>query len=94
MNVPSSLRNGTNAAAASRQSAELHVIKTAAPDAENGTTSFRPVRVTNEERRQRKHLSRDEVLTAVRDRPQEQTRRSHAAAIWIAFNHGLRVRQG
>src|SRR5262249_2753118 len=56
-------RNGINAVTQARQSAVLRLVETAAPNAENGTTRVHPVRQTNEERRPREHLSRDEVLT-------------------------------
>src|SRR5947209_20563434 len=68
-----------------RRSAVLHVVGTAAPNAENGTKS-RPRRVTNEERRPREHLSRDEVLTLCKVARQNRDGGRDAAAIWLAFN--------
>ena len=85
------LRNGTNAVARARQSALLRLIETAAPNAENGTTRIRPVRQTNEERRPREHLSRGEVLILCKAARQNRNGQRDAAAIWLAFNHGLRV---
>src|SRR5438270_12573280 len=73
-----------------RQTAVLHVVGTAAPNAENGT-KFRPQRVTNEERRPREHLSRAEVLILCKSAKRNRNGARDAAAIWIAFNHGLRI---
>src|SRR5438874_11286856 len=62
-----------------------------APNAENGTNRFRPPRVTNEERRPREHLSRDEVLTLCKAARRNRNGTRDAAAIWLAVNHGLRI---
>src|SRR5436305_8371547 len=91
MSVPSLRRNGTSAAAPARQSAVLKVVETGPSNAENGTTRFRPARVTNEEQRPREHLSRDEVLTLCKAARRNRHGARDAAAIWLAFNHGLRV---
>src|SRR5947208_14630283 len=91
MGVPSLRRNGTSATEQARHPAVLKVVETAAPNAENETTRFRPVRVTNEERRPREHLSRDEVLTLCKAARKNRNGTRDAAAIWIAFNHGLRI---
>src|SRR5437763_15254877 len=91
MSVPSLRGNGTNAAAPARQSAVLKVVETGPSNAENGTTRFRPARVTNEERRPREHLSRDEVLALCKAARRNRNGTRDAAVIWIAFNHGLRV---
>jgi type 1 fimbriae regulatory protein FimB/type 1 fimbriae regulatory protein FimE len=47
--------------------------------------------VTNAERRAREHLSRDEVLVLVKAARANRYGARDAAAIWIAFNHALRV---
>src|SRR2546423_3991403 len=91
MSGPFPRRNGTNARMKVRQTAVLHVVGTAAPNAENGTTRFRPRRVTNEERRPREHLSRQEVLVLCKAAKKNRKGARDAAAIWISFNHGLRV---
>src|SRR5438552_1018696 len=88
MTVPFSGRNGTNARMKPRRSAVPHVVGTAAPKAENGT-KFRPKRVSNEERRPREHLSRHEVLVLCKAAKKNRNGARDAAAIWIAFNHGL-----
>ena len=89
MNVPSSLRNGTNTDQRARQTVVLRLVGPAAPNAENGTK--RPKRVTNTERRPREHLSRDEVLMLCKAARANRNGARDAAAIWLAFNHGLRV---
>ena len=90
MSVPSSRRNGTKARMKARRSAALGRVGTPAPNAENGT-KFRPRRVTNEERRPREHLSRDEVLVLCKAAKKNRNGARDAVAIWIAFNHGLRI---
>ena len=90
MSVPFLRRNGTIALKRARQSAALRQVETAVPNAENGT-KFRPRRVTNEERRPREHLSRDEVLVLCKVARKNRKGARDAAAIWLAFNHGLRV---
>ena len=92
MSVPSLRRNGTIAAAHARKTAVLRVVETPTPNAENGT-KLRPTRLTNEERRPREHLSRDEVLTLCKAARRNRHGARDAAAIWLAFNHGLRVRE-
>ena len=47
--------------------------------------------VPNAERRPREHLSRDEVRVLVKAARGNRYGARDAAAIWIAFNHGLRV---
>ena len=74
-----------------RQTKTLSRVSQPAPNAENGTNRFRPRRVTNEERRPREHLSRGEVLTLCKVARKNRHAVRDAAAIWIAFNHGLRV---
>src|SRR5438046_4597454 len=91
MGVPSLRSNGTSATEQPRHPAALKVVETAASNADNGTTRFRPVRVTNEERRPREHLSREEVLTLCKAARRNHNGQRNAAAIWLAFNHGLRV---
>src|SRR5438477_12892478 len=71
--------------------AALRLVETPASNAENGTNRFRPPRVTNEKRRPREHLSRDEVLTLCKAARRNRHGARDAAAIWLAFNHGLRV---
>jgi len=84
--------NGPNATTAPRQSAVLRLVETATPNAENGPQQrYRPQRVTNQDRRPREHLSRDEVLALCRAARQNRNGARDAAAIWLAFNHGLRV---
>ena len=41
------------------------------------------------QRRPREHLSRDEVLTLCKSARKNRHGTRDAAAIWIAFNHGL-----
>src|SRR5438477_9847419 len=72
-----------------RQTAHLKRVETATPNAEDGT--YRPKRLTNAERRPREHLSRDEVLTVCEAARKNRHGQRDAAAVWIAFNHGLRV---
>ena len=91
MGVPYLRGNGTSATEQARQSAVLKVVETGPSNAENGTTRFRPARVTNEEQRPREHLSRDEVLTLCKAARRNRHGTRDAAAIWLAFNHGLRV---
>lgn len=66
-------------------------VTTVASNPENGTKRFRPGRVTNEKRRPREHLSRDEVVVLCKAARKNRNGQRDAAAIWIAFNHGLRV---
>jgi len=81
--------HGPNADRDARQSAVLRLITDTTPNAVNGT--FRPKRVTNAERRPREHLSRDEVLALCKAARSNRYGARDAAAIWIAFNHALRV---
>jgi type 1 fimbriae regulatory protein FimB/type 1 fimbriae regulatory protein FimE len=67
----------------------LRLVETPLPNAVNGT--FRPKRATNAERRPREHLSRDEVLALCKAARSNRYGTRDAAAIWLAFNHGLRV---
>jgi integrase len=90
VSVPFPLGNGTKAPKRFRQSAALPRLGRPAPNAENGT-KFRPQRVTNEERRPREHLSRAEVLILCKAAKRNRNGARDAAAIWIAFNHGLRI---
>ena len=91
MTVPSLRYNGTVTAKQARQTATHRPTGTPASNAENGTNRFRPRRLTNEERRPREHLSRDEVLALCKAARRNRNGTRDAAAIWIAFNHGLRV---
>ena len=90
MSVPSLRGNGTKAPTRSRQSAALTRLGRPAPNAGNGT-KLRPQRVTNEERRPREHLSRAEVLILCTSAKPNRNGPRDASAIWIAFNHGLRI---
>jgi type 1 fimbriae regulatory protein FimB/type 1 fimbriae regulatory protein FimE len=73
-----------------KQSAALRLVEPAGPNADNGTKP--PPRQRNEDRRPREHLSREEVLTLCKAaREQNRQGRRDAAAIWLAYNHGLRV---
>src|ERR1051326_40119 len=90
MSVPSSRGNGTKAPTRSRQTAARRTVVVTALNAENGT-KFRPQRVTNEERRPREHLSRHEVLVLCKAAKKNRKGARDAAAIWLAFNHGLRI---
>src|ERR1043166_7640652 len=90
MNVPFPRGNGTKAPRRSRQSAALRRLGRPAPNAGN-ETKFRPQRVTNEERRPREHLSRAEVLILCKSAKRNRNGARDAGAIWIAFNHGLRI---
>src|ERR1051326_5135921 len=90
MSVPFPLGNGAKAPTRARQSAALPRLGRPAPNAENGT-KCRPQRVTNEERRPREHLSRAEVLILCKSAKRNRNGSRDAAAIWIAFNHGLRI---
>jgi len=90
MSVPFPRRNGTNAPMKPRRSAVRHVVGAPAPNAVNGT-KFRPQRVPNEERRPREHLSRAEVLVLCKAAKKNRNGARDAAAIWMGFNHGLRI---
>ncbi len=67
------------------------------PNDDNGTVRAPadrkpPKRQTNASRRSREHLSQDEVKAIIRAaRAQSRYPDRDAAAIWIAYNHGLRV---
>src|ERR1051326_5828861 len=91
MSVPSLRRNGTIAVTRTRQTKRFSLADRPAANAENGTNRFRPRRVTNEESRPREHLSREEVLALCKAARKNRYGTRDAAAIWIAFNHGLRV---
>jgi integrase len=71
------------------QPAVLRLVETAAPNAVNET--IRPKRVANAERRAREHLSREEVLALIKAARVNRHGVRDAAAIWLSFNHGLRV---
>src|SRR5436309_1202224 len=83
MTVPFSRRNGTIEPARARQTAVRRRGKAAVSNAENGT-KFRPTRVTNEERRPREHLSREEVLLLCKAAKRNRNGARDAAAIWLA----------
>jgi integrase len=83
-------RNGTKPVTQARQTAVFQLVGTAVPNALNGP-KFRPTRVPNEERRPREHLSRAEVLILCKAARSNRNSVRDAAAIWLAFNHGLRV---
>jgi integrase len=86
------LRNGSSDARDARPSTVLRLLKPASPNAENGSIErFRPVRRRNEDRRPREHLSRDEVMVLCKSARANRNGQRDAAAIWLAFNHGLRV---
>lgn len=80
---------------------ELHPRKTAAFEEraaqpqvlQMGQTSkpLPPRRIANVDRRAREHLSRDEIDLVVKAARGNRYGKRDAAAIWIAFNHGLRV---
>jgi integrase len=72
-----------------RQTAGLRLVETATPNAVNGTKP--PARMRNADRRPREHLSRDEVMVLIKVARANRQGARDAAAIWIAFNHGLRV---
>ena len=91
MSVPSLRGNGTVTAKQARQTLTVSPLSQLAANAENGTNRFRPPRVTNEKRRPREHLSRDEVLTLCKAARRNRNGMRDAAAIWLAFNHGLRI---
>ena len=71
-----------------RQTAGLRLVETATPNAVNGTKP--PARMRNADRRPREHLSRDEVMVLIKVARANRQGARDAAAIWIAFNHGLR----
>ena len=81
--------HGTTASTQPRQTAGLRLVETPAPNAVNETK--RPKRLANVDRRPREHLSKDEVLLLVRAARKNRHGPRDAAAIWVAFNHGLRV---
>lgn len=65
-------------------------LVTTGPNEANGTVP--PRRVANAERRPREHLSQDEVKLIIKAaRAQSRYPDRDAAAIWVAYNHGLRV---
>src|SRR5437016_4610720 len=85
--VPLMRDHEPNAEGDARQSAVLRLVTDTTPNAVNGT--FRPKRVTNAERRPREHLSRDEVMALCKAARSNRYGARDAAAIWLAFNHGL-----
>jgi len=89
MSVPTMLDHGTNEDQRARQTAHLRLVGEPAPSAANGTMP--PRRVANAERRPREHLSRDEVAGLCKAARKNRHGARDAAAIWLAFNHGLRV---
>jgi integrase len=90
MSVPFPRRLGTNPDPQVRQTAAIRLVTDTMLNAANGTKP--PRRIPNAERRAREHLSRDEVLTLCKAARQQNRRGVRdAAAIWLAFNHGLRV---
>src|ERR1041384_2451946 len=72
-----------------RQTAGLRLVETATPNAVSETKP--PARMRNADRRPREHLSRDEVMVLIKVARANRNGARDAAAIWIAFNHGLRV---
>src|SRR5437868_9851323 len=83
-------RLGTKGNVNMKQSPALRLVDLAGQNADNGTNP--PPRRTNAERRPREHLSREEVLTLCKAaREQNRHGKRDAAAIWLAYNHGLRV---
>src|ERR1041384_113934 len=72
-----------------RQTAALRLVEPATQNAVNGTKP--PSRMRNADRRPREHLSRDEVMVLIKVARANRQGARDAAAIWIAFNHGLRV---
>jgi type 1 fimbriae regulatory protein FimE len=87
--VPSLRGNETKGNAMTRQPAALRLVETAAPNGVNET--IRPKRVANAERRAREHLSREEVLALIKAARVNRHGVRDAAAVWLSFNHGLRV---
>jgi integrase len=87
--VPKMRGHGTVVELRPRQSAALVRPEPAPPNAENGTNP--PRRIANAERRPREHLSRDEVMVLCKAARKNRAGARDAAAIWLAFNHGLRV---
>ena len=61
------------------------------PNDVNETVHRPPIRISNTARRSREHLSQDEVRLLVKAARQGRYGDRDAAAIWIAYNHGLRV---
>jgi len=72
-----------------RNTAALRLVETPTPNAENGTNP--PKRMRNADRRSREHLSRDEVMQLVAAARKNRQGARDAAAIWLCFNHALRV---
>jgi integrase len=87
--VPFLRTHGTNDAKRSRQTATLRLVSSEAQMPRMGQTP--PRRIANAERRAREHLSKDEVLILIKAARGNRYGQRDAAAIWIAFNHGLRV---
>ena len=87
--VPKIRGHGTVVQLRPREIAALQPPDKAAPSAVNGTRP--PRRVANAVRRLREHLSRDEVLVLCKAARKNRNGARDAAAIWLAFNHGLRV---
>src|SRR5437764_9461143 len=71
------------------KTAVLRLVETPVPSAVSETSPRKGV--TNEDRRPREHLSRDEVMVLVKAARANRNGARDAAAIWIAFNQGLRV---
>jgi|SRR5665213_918704 len=87
--VPSPRNNRTNSSTDARQTAALRVVGADPQTPRMGQTP--PRRRSNAELRSREHLSKDEVLTIIKVARGNRHGQRDAAAIWIAFNHGLRV---
>jgi integrase len=87
--VPFPRTNRTNDTSHPRQTAGLRVVSSDPHMPKMGQTP--PRRIANAELRAREHLSKDEVLILIKAARGNRYGQRDAAAIWIAFNHGLRV---
>lgn len=87
--VPFPRSFGTNVGSQPRKTAALRLISSDAQTPKMGQTP--PRRVANAELRAREHLSKDEVLLIIKAARGNRHGARDAAAIWICFNHGLRI---
>jgi type 1 fimbriae regulatory protein FimB len=87
--VPFPRTNGTSDDRRVRETAALRVVSNDRQTPIMGQTP--PRRVANAELRAREHLSRDEVMQLVKTARGNRHGTRDAGAIWICFNHGLRV---
>src|ERR1700687_3103546 len=87
--VPFPRTNRTNDTSRPRQTAALRIVSSGVQVLKMGQTP--PRRIANAELRAREHLSKDEVLALIKAARGNRHGARDTAAIWVCFNHGLRV---